>query len=295
MSISSKIACVALVAGLAACARAAQTTAPPVSAPANVRSAARLDAGRVVLLTSAGGTRTVHITRVADGFEEKVFGVAPEITSVETVSERGPLVLGYAGPGGVGAIELWSLDGKQLATYPLPAAALDITRTIGNTFYVLIGNGSTRAAQRVQVRPFRVAAHAVPLPAHATRLRQCMYQGIRYLLSSGGSGKIVLTNPVNQTTQSSEVVADGADCVAGRPELFALTYITDPLQPVERDAPENHLMRITLPSLLQAQLYAAPLDAVALVPLSKDELLEIASSEHRSTLQTIELKSLKVQ
>lgn len=296
MFISNRVAFLAFAAALSSCGSGSSPqpgSAPPVSAPANVRSAARLDATRIVLLTSEGGTRTIHITRVADGFEEKTFGVAPEITSVETLSERGPLVLGFSGSNGAGAFQVWSLAGRQLATYPLAAGALDITRTIGNSFYVLIGNGAVRAAQRVQARPIRIVSHAVPLPARATHLRLCKYGRVPYLLSSGSSGKIVLTNPESGTTQSSEITADGADCVEGRSDLFALAYIVDPMQPVERDAPENHLLRVTLPSLLQAQVYPAPRDAVALIPIGKDRLVEVASSDRRSTLQILEVTRLK--
>ena len=281
----------ALAAAVAGCSPGARV---PVSAPAGVRAAASLDATHILLLSGEGSVRTVHVVRATDGTEEIKFGVAPEITSIGALSPHGPLVLGFGiqGTHPVGALELWSLDGKKTGSYPLPIAALDVTRPIGGTFYVLLGNGVVRAAQRVQTNPLRIDPHPIPLPGNSAHLRLCAFRGTKYLLSSGGSGKITLTNPANRKSAVSEVLADEAECVDGRDDLYGLLHVTDPGAPMARDAPENQLLQITLPSLLQAQIFPAPRDAVAIVPTGPGHLVEVASSEEKSTLRIIDVDTL---
>src|SRR5262249_50737699 len=84
-----------LAAALGGCAATQSGIGAPVSAPANIRAAAPLDAQRLVVVAGNDRVRTVHIVRVADGKDEKIFGVSPQTTSVVALSPKGPLILGY--------------------------------------------------------------------------------------------------------------------------------------------------------------------------------------------------------
>jgi hypothetical protein len=291
----------ALIATLAGCGPDSQSRSLRalriVPAPSNVFAAARLDDARLVLLTGQPGIRTVHVVRVADGADESLFGVAKESMAVQALSERGPLVIAFGGRRGnasIGAIEIYDLSGKRLGTFALPIAAADLTQALDGAFYVLLSNGSERAALRVDSRTFRINPVAIALPPNAAHLRQCSYQGTRYLLASGGGGKIILTNPVNRKIETSSIFADEAICPRGRDNVvFALLHVHAPDVPIRSDESENELLRVSLPSLYQTNAFPTSRDAVTLVPLTDDLMVEIDSSQGKTTLRTIDLKRLE--
>src|SRR5262249_42571857 len=130
-----------------------------VPAPAGALAAAPLGSDLIAILAGDERTKAVSLVSLSSGALLRVFGVTKEASDLSAAGPCGPLLLSISGSTEdghpMGAVEIWSLEGVKQRVVPMPLRALNVTRSVAGTSYVLIASDNVRAAVPLNVLTMR--------------------------------------------------------------------------------------------------------------------------------------------
>jgi hypothetical protein len=268
-----------VAASVSGCASAFRPSNRLVPGPSGAVGAAPLGQHRIAILSGSATAKGVFIVDLTNGEVQKSFGVTKESTGIAAETPEGPLLLTVGGLSPTkhpfGAVERWTLAGEKTQVVPLPSAARGISSVAQGFAYLLIGNGSARAALPIAI-PSLKRGKPIALDANARTLGQCIFGDSPYLVYSGGTqGTVVVREIESGIVVRSTVVADAPMCLAGKQQVFAISHAFAAAS----------IVSLSLPTLLQLQLIPASNDAIALYESADHHLLALNATSRLSNVE----------
>lgn len=280
MNIRELICVVALSLVMTGCGPGFQPTNHAVPAPAGAIAAAPLGGDTIAVLAGDDRAKAISLVSLENGAVIRIFGVTKEASDLSSAGPDGPLLLSISGTGDdgrpMGAIETWSTDGVKQRVVPLPLRAINLTRNVAGTVFVLIASGKVRAAIPLHVATMHTGP-VVPLDAYARKLEQCRFGNANYLVFSHENGGTVGVRDLKTgTVTRSTVAGDDPTCLDdGNPGVYA----------IEKTLVNDQIARLDLPGLHRQGYLPAAHDTAALYESLDHRLIALDASRRVSTVE----------
>jgi len=260
------------------CAGRSEHTVRTLPAPANATAFAVLDEARVAVLAGTAGARGVFIIDTRDGRVERSFGVGGHAETIASRAPNGPLLLGVADRDrgrNVGAVETWSLDGRQTRSAPTPGAVRALARAAdGSTFVAFEGRRGAIALSRYDAAAGALVGRPVPLPADSRGLAVCRADDEPVAVTSAGPAHTLrLVRLRTGTVLRAVDVGEAPTCDARQAIAYALQHVGS----------EAQIGVFSLPRMSQSGLLPVSANPMALA-VTRASLLVLARSSHDSVL-----------
>jgi hypothetical protein len=257
-----------------------------VPAPAAALAAAPLSGDVVAILSGDDRAKAISLVNLDSGAVVRSFGVTKEASDLSSSGPDGPLLLSISGIGSdgqpMGAVESWSLEGSKERVIPLPLQAMNLTRNIGGTVFVLIANGKVRAAVPLNVVTLQPGP-AIPLDAYARKLEQCRVGTTSYLVYSHENGGTVAVRDLRTGASTHSTVAgDDPTCVGGTPGVYAM----------QKSLVNDQVAVFDLPGLRQQGHLPAEHDTIALYETLDHHLIALDATQRVSTVEEYPAQTL---
>ena len=140
------------------------------------------------VLAGSNQSKSVYIMDARSGRLRQTFGVSNHADSI-AFSRSGQVLVGYAS-GTVGALDVWSEDGRSERSIPLPGPALGVTALGPSLAAALVSVAGARSIELVDIsREARLGVH--PLPQGVSTVAHCAISGNQGVVFSAGINRRV--------------------------------------------------------------------------------------------------------
>lgn len=210
-----------------------------IAGPMSAIALTHVRPGAIAVLAGSEDEKTVSIFYdTAFGTEITRFPISPYATAVRETG-TGKLAISVAPPRGLGAVELWSVSGRHLATFLMPLPILQLSRVYQGIAYGLVSVHKTKYAIRIHIADGRLST-AVRVPSDTESLNSCSVRGRIYLMTvSKITGELYLTDTVTGNRVDTGLQGERPVCLQTPPMILMLRR-----SPFTRSVQVLHLSKV---------------------------------------------------